>query len=134
MDRLLKMAGRLTNDRGRRWKLDGSTIDVRLGEGSRHQVVRLSKKGEFYVLTSVILGSTSVTASDKRWRDLAVMAWEKNAAYELVTFAFDRQDRLVGQIRHPADHLDAEELALYVATLARECDRFEYILRGGDWF
>jgi len=37
-------------------------------------------------------------------------------------------------IRHPADHLDLEELELYIFNLAFECDRFEFIISGGDRF
>jgi len=84
--------------------------------------------------TSVIVGATRVTKSVKRCRELARLAWRRNAEHEVVTFAFDRRDRLVGQIRHPAEHLDSEELELYVTTLARECDRFEYLLSGSDAF
>jgi hypothetical protein len=37
-------------------------------------------------------------------------------------------------IRHPAEHLDPEELELYITALTRECDRFEYLLAGKDKF
>lgn len=47
-------------------------------------------------------------------------------------FAFDDQDRLIGLIEVPAATLDHEELEVYVETLAKECDRFEYALRGWD--
>ena len=62
------------------------------------------------------------------------MAWQRNADHELVTFAFDKYDRLIGHIRHPADYLDLEELELYLFNLAFECDRFEFIISGGDRF
>jgi hypothetical protein len=51
---------------------------------------------------------------------------------DLITFAFDDRDNLVGVIEQPVLTLDYEELKLYIETLARECDRFEYILTGDD--
>ncbi len=56
------------------------------------------------------------------------MAWERNADHELVTFAFDKYDRLIGHIRHPAEYLDMEELELYIINLSFECDRFEFLI------
>jgi len=47
-----------------------------------------------------------------------------------VTFAFDHNDRLVGVVEQPAATLDHEEVRVYIETLARECDRFEYTLTG----
>ncbi len=70
--------------------------------------------------------------SSKFNRDLAIRVWTRNAKTELVNFMFDQADRLVGAIRHPADHLDAAELAIYLRVLAVEGDRFEYVLTGKD--
>ena len=50
-------------------------------------------------------------------RRLALRAWARNAKTELVNFTFDDAGRLVGEIRHPADHLDATELAIYLQSL-----------------
>ena len=41
-------------------------------------------------------------------------------------------NRLLGRIEQPVATLDHEELELYVEILAKECDRFEYVLTGGD--
>lgn len=51
-----------------------------------------------------------------------------------LSFAFDRTDRLVGLIRCPAATLHPNVLLVYITTLARECDRFEYVLTGADRF
>ena len=66
------------------------------------------------------------------WRDIAYRAWRRNAMKELVTFAFDENDRLIGVIEVPAGTLQDEELRVYIETLAKECDRFEYALKGWD--
>ena len=57
---------------------------------------------------------------------------EKNDMKDLVSFAFDDKNNLVGIIKQPALTLDHDELKLYIEALARECDRFEYILTGKD--
>jgi hypothetical protein len=62
------------------------------------------------------------------------MAWDRNANHEIVNFAFDKMNRLIGVIRHPAEHLDPEELELYITALTFECDRFEYLISGKDRF
>ena len=80
------------------------------------------------------MGSAAVKKNIKRRNELVLMTWQRNADHELVTFAFDKQDRLLGLIRHPAEHLDPEELEHYILTLTRECDRFEYLLAGQDRF
>ncbi len=116
------------------WDIDGDKIHVATRGGERGQTVQVSTVDEMCVLTSVVLGSRAVTKSNKRWRRLALLAWQRNAEHQLVTFAFDRHDRLVGRIEHPAKYLDPEELELYVNALARECDRFEYLLTGADIF
>jgi len=80
------------------------------------------------------MGAATVTKSQSKWNELALMAWRRNADHEIVNFAFDKKDRLVGLIRHPAKYLDPEELELYITTLTYECDRFEFLISGGDRF
>ena len=134
MDRLLKMTRKLSRTHKEDWTLKEKYVDVRLGKGTRHQRVYMFLKGRYYFFISVVLGSTAVKKNNQRWNELALMAWQRNADHELVNFAFDKNDRLVGLIRHPAKHLDPEELDLYISTLARECDRFEYMIAGMDKF
>lgn len=115
-----------TWDVGERW------VDVVLVRGARKQRVYLSGRGDEYILKSVVLGAAEVTRSSNRWRHLAKLAWLRNVDHQLVTFAFDERDRLIGVIRHPKEQLDLEELEVYVDRLAVECDRFEYLLSGKD--
>ena len=51
-------------------------------------------------------------------------AWRRNAMKELVTFAFDEDNRLIGLVEVPAGTLQYEELRVYIEVLAKECDRF----------
>ena len=74
----------------------------------------------------------STRVSAKRLRDLAYRCWRRNARKALVTFAMEPRGRVVGLIEQPKATLDHEELELYVEVLAKECDRFEFVLSGQD--
>ena len=81
---------------------------------------------------STVLPSTEVTRKRRLLRDIAYRAWRRNAMTELVTFAFDENDRLIGVVEVPDGTLQDEELQVYIEALAKECDRFEYALKGWD--
>ena len=134
MDKLLKMVRQLSKKHKDTWTLHDKCVDVKLSRRKRYQRVYLRLKGPHYFFISVVMGSTSVTKTDRKWNALARMAWRRNADHEIVNFAFDNKDRLVGVIRHPAEYLDPEELELYITTLTYECDRFEYLISGSDRF
>jgi uncharacterized protein (DUF1786 family) len=134
MDRLLKMVQKVAQNHRNSWSVHEKHVEVQLGETSRRQKVHLRLKNGYYFFISVIMGGAAVKKNLKRWNELVLMAWQRNADHELVTFAFDKRDRLVGLIRHPAEYLDPEELEHYIITLTRECDRFEYLLAGQDRF
>ena len=101
-----------------------------VGSGTRAQRVTVTIEGSECVLRTRVLGAREVTRTAKGWRAYARLAWQRNAETDFVTYGFDERDRLVGEIRHPAAHLDREELELYVRALTRECDRFAYLLAG----
>ena len=56
----------------------------------------------------------------------------RDASKEIVGFAFDRRDRLIGCAEHPGAHLTDRDLRLYIEMLARECDQMEFLLTGED--
>ena len=98
----------------------------------RIHAVRLTREEDRYVFRSTVLPAVRVTESDRVWRDLAYRAWRRNGSKDLVTFSFSDTDALIGLIEVPAATLDDTELRMYVDTLAKECDRFEYALTGED--
>jgi len=100
MDKLLKMLRLVSKKHKDSWTPHDKYVDVKLSRRKRHQRVYLKLIGEYYFFISVVMGSTAVTKSDQRWNDLALMAWSRNADHEIVNFAFDKKDRLVGIIRH----------------------------------
>ena len=114
------------------WSRQDDMVVVVLSRSRRMQWVHLARRGGFYVFSSVVARRAFVTASDDRWRRLAYRVWRRNAMKDLITFAFDERDRLVGLIEQPVATLDENELRLYVELVARECDRFEYLLTGDD--
>jgi len=134
VERLQKMMRQLSKKHKENWTLKEKYVNVQFGKGMRHQRVYMFIRDGFYFFISVVMNSATVRANKQKWNELALMVWQRNADHELITFAFDKQDRLVGLIRHPAEYLDLKELELYVTTLTRECDRFEYLLAGGDRF
>ena len=130
MDKLIRMLTHLAKVNGGHWELGKNRLSIPVGAGGQRQEIRFERSEEEYFLTSIVMGSHEVTQNANAWRELAIVAWQRNAAHELVTFAFDSHERLVGQIRHPAAHLDLEELECYVNSLVLECDRFRYLLTG----
>jgi hypothetical protein len=130
MDRMLhEVLGR-----HRDWQRAGSWVDIPTEHGERHQRVHIELAGSHWGFRTVVLRASEVTRTKRGWRELAMRAWLRNDATNLVTFTFDGSDRLIGLIQHPAAHLDADELELYLSVLAAECDRFEYHLGGVDVF
>lgn len=131
MRELRAMFDRLRSEKGIEWEMKGADIVVRM-TNNRRQQIRVSREGSQYVFSTLVLRASATRCNpDYRCR-VARRAWARNAKTELVAFTFDRAGRLVGEIRHPADHLDAAELAIYLRILATEGDRFEYVLTGRD--
>ena len=134
MDKLISQLKALVASSDSRWTLDEHGSEIIVNADGRRQSITFERRDELYVLTSVVLSATEVTSNVRRWRELARLAWQRNAEQELVTFGFDKKERLIGQIQHPERYLDREEVEVYIEALARECDRFEYLLSGQDQF
>lgn len=131
-NRLLRLIRSIPAARRRDWELRGNRVIVIVGAGQRRQEIKIVEDGDKYVLTSRVLRGARIRRSPKWRRRVAQLSWERNAELQLVGFAFDDLDQLVGRIEHPAQHLDPEELEIYINALARECDQFEYQLTGED--
>jgi hypothetical protein len=114
------------------WRRQGHELWVELSEGIRRQRISVHRVGSDYVFASRVVPAEFLRGSRKRRRDLAFTIWRRNALTPVVAFAFDRGDRLVGVVEQPADSMQDDELQFYVESLARECDRLEFILMGAD--
>ena len=132
MRKLRQSLKRLYSKKGVEWVIEGDDILVNLATHGRRQRIRFAREANQYVFSTVVLASPSANRTRTHRRRLAILAWTRNAETDLVNFTFDEAGRLVGEIRHPADHLDPVELEIYLKLLATEGDRFEYVLTGGD--
>ena len=89
MDRLQKMMRKLAKTHKENWNLKERYVDIELVRRGRNQRVYMSLKKGFYYFYSVVMGSTAVKKNMKRWNELTLMAWQRNADHELVNFGFD---------------------------------------------
>ena len=111
------------------WCRKGRQVRISLSRNGRSQIVRLARRRDRYVFSSVVV---PVSAVNEDRRALAYRLWRRNALKAVVTFTIDHRDRVVGLVDQPTESVHAKELKFYVETLARECDRLEYILTGTD--
>ena len=132
MKTLVEQLDRIVADNQLAWQRDGHSVLVDLARSGRAQTVQLSLQDDRYRFQSTVLPSKEVTRKVHLWRDITYRAWRRNAMKELVTFAFDENDRLIGIVEVPAGTLQDEELRVYIEALVKECDRFEYALKGWD--
>ena len=129
MDNLLRWIDELVSDECLPWRRDGRQVRVSLSRNGRSQIVRLGRRKDRYVFSSVI---AHVAAVNEDRRSLAFRLWRRNALKAVVTFTIDRRQRVIGQIDQPIESIHPKEIRFYLETLARECDRLEYILTGAD--
>lgn len=114
------------------WVRSGSMVDVELWQGGRRQRVFVEAREHSIHFRSIAAPSRHVKQSGRYWRELALRAWRKNTSKEIVGFAFDRKDRLIGCAEHPGTRLTNRDLRTYIEVLARECDHMEFLLTGED--
>jgi len=87
---------KLIKARGLPWVRTGNAVVVELNKTGRRQRVDIRRENDLYIFRSVVVGTKYVTRNNTTWRNLARRAWRKNALKDLVTFAFDERDRLIG--------------------------------------
>ena len=104
-------------------------ITVTFSNG-RKQVIRYRQQGDSYIFTSYVARPAAVKKI--QLKSLARRILERNRATEVVTFGLGRNGRVEAWINHRAGSLQPGELKFYLAVLAREADRFEYLLTGKD--
>ena len=106
---------------------------VQLTGSTRQQRIAMSVRHSVYEFTTVIANVTNVIGStQKARRDLQFRIWRRNALKPVVALYIDDQDQIIGRITCTIESAHADEVSFYLATLARDCDRFEYILSGSD--
>jgi hypothetical protein len=132
MKELLPRVDKVIRQHKKEWVRNGNIVTVGLERARRTQKVKLLREGDRYIFRSVVLSSAVVTRKLDRWRKIAYRTWQRNGSKELIIFAFSKNNTLIGSIEAPASTLDSQEIDLYIQTVAKECDRFEYALTGED--
>jgi hypothetical protein len=107
--------------------IDEPYVDVQFQDG-RHQRIEVEEHDDVYLLTAFVARQAIVSSLP----DLPGQAWLRNRATQLVGFRIDQRRRLIGEAWVPKAGLTAEQLMLYLRTVAVECDRFEYAVSGRD--
>ena len=111
------------------WQRTGTQLHISLPRYERSQTVRIARQKDRYVFSSVVARVSDVRENR---RALAYRLWRRNALMAVVTFTIDRRDRVIGLIELTIKSAHPKEIKFYFETLARECDRLEYILTGAD--
>ena len=104
-------------------------ISVEFPNG-RRQKVDYQLREDQYIFSSRV--ATAGSLYNISWGELAREILMRNRFTSVVAFGFGKRDCVEAWIRQSASTLQAEELKFYVAQLAREADRFEYLLTGKD--
>jgi len=128
---LLPQIDALIVARGLSWERRKRTVHVRFPGLGRGQKVQLGRVGALYRFYSVLERAEQVSGPARR-RGRLLLAWTRNARTDMVGFGLDHRGRFIGFLDQPASCLDAGELEVYLSTVARECDRLEYVLSGED--
>ena len=111
------------------WQRNGNRVTISFSRDGRSQVVHLEQRDERYRFYSIVAHANDVN-EDRRL--LAFRIWRRNGLKPVVLFMLDDRDQVIGLIDQPVGSMHARELKFYLETLARQCDRFEYILTGSD--
>ena len=96
----------------------------------RRQAIQYIQQDGDLDFASRIIGPRDVEAYGVE--SLAQRVLLRNRAIEVVGFRITPKNWLEAWISHRLDTLQREELIFYLSRLAREADRFEYLLVGRD--
>ena len=135
MESLLKTIDELIETERLRGRRDGNFVFIDMDRSDRTQKVHLKRKNDAYEFSSVVAKVNDVTELSEEGRNaLLFRIWRRNALKPVVSLSTDGRDRVVGTVTCPVQSTHAEEIEFYLTTLARDCDRFEYILSGSKPF
>ena len=96
----------------------------------RSQRVRIRKVGDYFQLSSIVLGQQQTRSLEPE--AIVELVWGRNHETDVVAFGWDERGRLIGRVDQLAATMDAAELFFYLEVLAQECDRLEWLLTGED--
>ena len=129
MEELLQRIDKLIAMKQLPWSRTKRRVRIAFSRNGRSQVVLVTARRDRCVFSSVVAPARAVN-EDRR--SLAFRLLRRNALKSVVSFGIDRRERVIGLVDQPIESMHAKELRFYLETLARECDRLEYILTGAD--
>ena len=117
------------NPDGLTYRWEPGSISVEFPNG-RRQLIEYRLAGDFYIFTSRVARRSVVerVGRERIAREILL----RNRVTDVVAFRFSNTGSVEGRIEQRATTLQAEELRFYLGLLAREADRFEYLLTGHD--
>ena len=124
------LGGKHTKDSGGliyRWELGCICVNFLNG---RRQLIEYRLDGDYYIFISKVVRPAIVerVGRERIAREILL----RNRVIDVVAFRFSNNGSVEGRIEQRAATLQAEELRFYLGLLAREADRFEYLLTGRD--
>ena len=129
MEELLQRIDELVVEEQLPWSRSGTRVRIAFSRNGRSQFVRVTRRKDRCIFSSVV-ARARVVSEDRR--SLAFRLLRRNALKSVVTFGIDSRERVIGLVDQPIEGMRAKKLRFYLETLARECDRLEYILTGAD--
>jgi hypothetical protein len=106
---------------------DDAGVTVQFSNGRRQRID--VRPGEGVIELRGVVARRAVAVQIER---VALVAWERNRASNLVGFRVDDRGRLVGESWVPTCGLTRDEFLFHLRSAAVSCDLFEYQLTGKD--
>jgi len=98
----------------------------------RTQWVRYEERNGTVRLVSNVAYRSETSALGLSDEQLAHDILRRNRETRVVAFGFGKDRRVEAWVTTPREQLEKRELLYYLVTLAREADRYEYLLTRGD--
>lgn len=125
------LGGRVVEQVGHRIEWESGRLQVTFPSG-RTQRIRYEERNAAIRLATVVAYHSDLEANGLDTESVAHLVLRRNRETRVVAFGLGRDQRIVAWVTTPREHLQARELVYYVITLAREADRFEYLLTRSD--
>jgi len=114
------------------FRYEENSIRIPCGE-ERFQLIRVEEADDGVIrLWSRVALRSQLPEGRPELERPEVEAWLINRYRELVGFKVAERGTIIGEVWVPKLGVTAEEWSLYVHTLAKACDRLEYLWTGTD--
>ena len=135
LNRIYELVDKLSYEFDGEFSRRENHITVELDWNSRQDTVRgrkqkilIGRKRNLLTMKSVVVKLSGVHQLLSEVAELKREIWRRNGLVPIVSFSIDSRQRIVGTISILCSTVSESDLAFYLRTLARECDRFEYVL------